>query len=155
MKKLVLMCGCPGAGKSHYLEAVVSSGMGEIAISRDKIRFSKIKGKEDYFSKEDEVFDEYIQKIQEALDDPKICRVYADATQLTEKSRNKVLDRLNLEGVQISVLWKNTPLDLCLYRNKQREPLAVVPEDQVRRMYRSIQDPRKDKKYKYEEVKVI
>lgn len=155
MKKLILMCGCPGAGKSHYLNVVVSSGMGEIAISRDKIRYSMIKGKEDYFSKENEVFDEYIRQIQAALDNPKIYRVYADATQLTEKSRNKVLDRLNLDNVSVSIIWKNTPLELCLQRNKQREPLEVVPEEQVRKMYRKMQDPRKDKKYKYEEVRVI
>lgn len=155
MKELVLMMGIPGSGKSTYLKAVVSSTMGEVAISRDKIRFSMINEKENYFSKENEVFDEYIKQIQLALDNPKINRVYADATQLTEKSRCKVLDKLNLNEVNIKVCWKNPPLELALERNKQRTPIEVVPENAIRKMYRSIQDPRKDTKYKYKEVRLI
>lgn len=154
MKDLILMMGVPGAGKSTYLNAVVSSAMGEVRVSRDDIRFSLI-GNGDYFSKENEVFDTYIQNIQAALDNPNVSRVYADATQLTEKSRCKVLDKLNLKGVNIKIYWKNTPLSLCLKRNKQREALAVVPEKVIKRMYHSIQDPRKDTKYKYKEVRLI
>lgn len=155
MKELILMMGIPGSGKSTYLKAVVSSTMGEVVISRDKIRFSMIDGKENYFSKENEVFNEYIRQIQSALDNPKINRVYADATQLTEKSRYKVLNKLNLNGVSVKICWKNPPLELALERNKQRTPIEVVPENIIKKMYRSIQDPRKDTKYKYKEVRLI
>jgi len=155
MKELILMMGIPGSGKSTYLKAIVSSSMGEIAISRDQIRFSMIDGKQNYFSKENEVFNEYIRQIQSALDNPKIHRVYADATQLTEKSRCKVLDKLKLDNINIKIYWKNTPLKLALERNKKREEIAVVPESTIIRMYNSIQDPRKDTKYKYKEVRLI
>ncbi len=155
MKDLILMMGIPGSGKSTYLNAVVSSSMGEVIVSRDKIRFSMIDSKENYFSKENEVFNEYVNQIQNALNNPKINRVYADATQLTEKGRCKVLDKLNLKDVNIKVYWKNTPLKLALERNKKREEIAVVPESTIIRMYNSIQDPRKDTKYKYKEVRLI
>lgn len=155
MKDLILMMGIPGSGKSTYLNTVVSSAMGEVVISRDKIRFSMINGKDNYFSKENEVFDEYINQIQNALDNPKVNRVYADATQLTEKGRCKVLDKLKLDNVNIKVYWKNTPLKLALERNKKREKIAVVPDLAIRKMYNSIQDPRKDTKYKYKEVRLI
>lgn len=153
MKELVLMMGIPGAGKSTYLNAVVSSSMGQVRISRDVIRFSMI-GDGNYFSKENEVFNEYVNQIQAALDNPNIHKVYADATQISQASRKKVLTRLNLEGVNVSVYWKNTPLKLCLERNKKREPKEIVPESAIQKMYRSMQDPRKDN-FHYKEVRLI
>ena len=154
MKKLILMCGVPGSGKSTYLATAAQLEMGEKVISRDIIRFCLIQTKDAYFSKEKEVFNEYINQIQEALDTPGIRTVYADATQVSEKSRMKVLNRLDLSNTKVYVYWKNTPLQLCLERNAQRTGLQWVPEEQIRRMYFNMQDPRKDK-FEYAGVQVI
>lgn len=153
MKTLILMMGIPGSGKSTYLAKANKIKHRKI-ISRDQIRFSMIETG-DYFSKEKEVFNEYINQIQLALKDPNINVIYADATQLTEKGRYKVLDNLNLENVNVKVYWKNTPLKLALARNAQREGQEYVPESAIIKMYNSIQDPRKDTKYKYKEVRLI
>lgn len=153
MKTLILMMGIPGSGKSAYLAKANKIKHRKI-ISRDQIRFSMIETG-DYFSKEKEVFNEYINQIQLALKDPNINVIYADATQLTEKGRYKVLDNLNLENVNVKVYWKNTPLKLALARNAQREGQEYVPESAIIKMYNSIQDPRKDTKYKYKEVRLI
>lgn len=39
----------------------------DLYISRDEIRYSMISDKDEYFSKEKEVFNEYVKQIDEAL----------------------------------------------------------------------------------------
>lgn len=155
MRELVLMMGLPGSGKSTYLEIITSPKMGDIVISRDKIRFSLLQDGDKYFDKEKEVWQQYVAEIQAALDDPCYRHIYADATHLNEASRNKLLDALNLHGVDIKIIWKNTALQECLKRNAKREPKYVVPEEQIVSMSKRMTNPNYDFKYKYKEVKII
>lgn len=151
MKELILMMGIPGAGKSTYLKKVVKEN--EIRISRDEIRFAMI-GDGDYFSKENEVFDEYVNQIQAALDNDKICKVYADATQISKGSRKKLLNRLKLDNVRVSIYWKKTPLKLCLERNRNRKGKECVPDAAIQKMYWTAQNPKEDE-FNYKEVRLI
>ena len=66
LKKVWLMCGIPGSGKSTWIKKRLMEN-GGIWISRDEVRFSMVKEDEDYFSKECEVFDKFISNICEAL----------------------------------------------------------------------------------------
>lgn len=149
-KNLYLMCGAPGAGKSHYLMNLISYAEQDgIIISRDLIRFSLVSEDEPYFSHEDEVFNTYIATIQKYLDNPEgIQNIYCDATQLTESARNKVLDRLNLENVaNIYAIVIRPSLEETLRRNAGRTGRTRVPDSAVKRMYNSYTDPANDKKY--------
>ena len=62
LKKVWLMCGIPGSGKSTWAKKRLMEN-GGIWISRDEVRFSMVKEDEDYFSKECEVFDKFIANI--------------------------------------------------------------------------------------------
>ena len=65
MTKLWVMCGVPGTGKSTWIKNNLSKFEGEVeVISRDEIRFSMVSEGEEYFSKEDEVFKEFINRIK-------------------------------------------------------------------------------------------
>ena len=83
--KLYLMMGIPGSGKSTYLKTRFIERLR--VISRDEIRFSMVKEDEEYFSKEKEVYAEFISQIKEALKFE--AEVFADATHLNETSRAK------------------------------------------------------------------
>lgn len=144
---LVVMVGPPGCGKTTFIKNQPLKGN---HISRDKIRFSLLEDGETYFGKEDLVFKEYVKQIQESLDAG--CRTYADATHLNEKSRNKLLDNLNLENVDIYMVVFDTSLKDCLERNSHREGKERVPESALKRMYLSKTNPKGDQKYRYKEV---
>ena len=151
-KNVFLMCGVPGSGKTTLVKnQLAMSNVGGVHISRDEIRFSMIREDEDYFAREDEVFSAFCSKIQEALEDVDgPANIYIDATHLSEKARNKVLNRLDLRNVvRLYAVDFNIPLDICLAQNDMRSGRAFVPKSQVRRMYYQYQRPTVNEKYKY------
>lgn len=141
--KLFLMCGVAGSGKSSWLQNHAQHAK---VISRDEIRFSIIGDHDDYFSKEDQVFLIFIKNTQEAIDNetgPK--KIYCDATHLTKKSRDKVLNALDLNNVEkITVLVLRPSLKETLHRNAQRSGRKYVPPYVVRRMYYQFERPEED-----------
>ena len=95
--KLIVMCGCPGLGKTHWAQSHKDAIENCKIVSRDDIRFSIVKENEPYFSHEDEVWEKFITEIQEGLDNNE--NVIADATHLNERSRFKLFNALNLKDI--------------------------------------------------------
>lgn len=155
MKYLFLVCGCPGSGKSTWIRQQLSEIKYKAKwISRDTIRYLMVNENEEYFSKETAVFDEFINEIQYALGTNDV--VFADATHLTEKSRNKTLDRLNLDGITVYAVNFNLPLDTCLSQNENRKGTrAYVPRSVVRRMHSQYVAPHEGEKYDYEGILTV
>lgn len=142
MKRLFLCCGIPGSGKSTWVRNRIAEN-GGYHISRDAIRFATLKEGEHYFAKENMVYTTFIKKIQEALDDEYgHTDVYADATHLNEKSRNALLDQLDLTNVEeIILLYFRINVELALTRNSQRIGRENVPEEVVRSMEKTLRLP--------------
>lgn len=125
-------------------------------MSRDEVRFSMIKDNDDYFAKEDEVFVAWISKIQEALEDVDgPDDVYVDATHISQNSRNKTLDRLDLRNATIIPVYLKTPLETTIEQNELRSGRSYVPKSVICRMSSQMTPPAMDEKYKYKEVKTI
>lgn len=149
-KILLLMCGPSGAGKSHWVKNFIKDRPNATWVSRDVVRFSMVSEDEEYFSKEDAVFKEWIRQIQEALDTDEEGWVIADATHLNERSRNKTLNALHFsEDDKIIPVYAYPGVKKCLEQNEQRTGRAYVPRSVIRRMCESFEEPTAEEKYKY------
>ena len=136
-KKVFILCGPPASGKSTWIQKQMKTNPGAWC-SRDNVRFSMVSEDEDYFARENEVFDTWIFSIQAAIDNEAIENIYVDATHLNEKSRDKVLNRLNLENATLCAVNFIVPLEECIRHNDLREGRAKVPKSVIRRMHFSF-----------------
>lgn len=140
LKKVYVLCGPLGSGKSTYVKTHLSSG--SEWISRDNIRFSLVNESEEYFSHEDEVFNTFINYINNALNDSNIHTIYIDATHLNRNSRNRTLNKIHKHNVgELNCLCFTTPRKLCQKRNLLRIGREKVPANVINKMYNSFTIP--------------
>ena len=144
--------GIPGSGKSTYLNNIAKDNA--VIVSRDEIRFSMLKDNENYFEQENKVFDTFINTIQTAIDN-NYSKVFVDATHLNEKSRCKLLNRIDLKDYELCFLYFKVPLNICIARNSNRTGRAFVPPSVITNMHKSLINPAFDRRYNNEEVIVI
>ena len=140
LKKVFLMSGPPASGKSSWIRKNLTPGCEW--ISRDNVRFAIISDDEDYFSHEDEVFDTFINYINQTLENPDIHTIFIDATHLNRKSRNKTLSRVSRKNIEeLNCVCFTTPLAECLARNNLRSGRERVPQTAIENMFRACGAP--------------
>lgn len=140
MSKLIMMVGIPGSGKSTWIKNNKTES--ELWVSRDKIRFDKLKEGEEYFSHENAVFEQFIEEIIWGLEMDKT--VIADATHLNAKGRAKVLNQVRKYTDDIEAVVMDVDLITALERNDNRTGRAFVPRGVIRRMYFQMEAPAKE-----------
>ena len=142
LKRVWLMSGLPGSGKSTWIKNKIAE-KGGFWASRDAMRFSMVREDEPYFERENEVFNAWIAQICDALNNPLIEDIYIDATHLNDRSREKTLSRLPKDNIQkiTNVVFK-VPIETCLERNALRSGREVVPESAIRDMKKSFKMPK-------------
>lgn len=156
-KKLFLLCGPAGSCKSTWIrKQIASTDKKCLHISRDAVRAEFLKDEDkNIFAYEDDVFDEFCKRIEAAIENEKgPDYIFVDATHLSEKARNKVLDRLDLTNVNIFPVAFNLPLETILAQNENRrgQNRAYVPRSVIRRMYAQFSPPTDHEKYKYKKI---
>ena len=139
-KTLWIMVGIPGSGKTWYAKNKLMQGPEWRYVSRDEVRFSLVSADEEYFSKEKEVFNQFVNTIKAAFEEDEVINVIADATHLNEASRNKIR-RIFSNNYNIIPVVVTCDLDTAIERNNNREGRARVPASVIRRMYHQFQDP--------------
>ena len=157
LKKVYLLAGVPGSGKSTWVRSQLVPGAEW--ISRDKVRFAILADKAnvtpdaeetshldkvDYFAYEDDVFDTFINYINQTLENENIHTIYIDATHLNKRSRDKVLNKVRKNNIaELNCVCFDVPLETCYSRNHLRKGLAHVPQTAIANMYQYYRIPEK------------
>lgn len=151
MNNLYILCGIPGCGKSTWVknrmaENTSSTDPKWAYVSRDEVRFSMITEEDDYFSKEKQVFEEFVNRICGNLSDAWTQNIIADATHLNEISRDKLINAIRRKRpnlpLHITMVYFDIPLEVCKFRNDKREGRAHVPDEVMNKMYAQLEFPK-------------
>lgn len=142
VKRLIVASGCPCSGKSMWIQNQIAEHGGNW-VSRDLIRFSLVSDKEEYFSKEKEVLEEFYSRINSLLEDPvHHGDIYCDATHLTPEARGRFFSQVNYSlADEVIGVYFTTSLQTCLKRNDQRKGRAKVPRNTIKSMYNRMKPP--------------
>ena len=141
-KKVYMLAGVPGSGKSTWIRSQLIPGAEW--ISRDNVRFAILSDEDDYFAHEDDVFDTFINYINQTLEKDNIHTIYIDATHLNKRSRDKVLRRVHKDNIEeLNCVCFDVTLVVCISRNNLRAGRSRVPETAICNMFQSYRLPDK------------
>jgi predicted kinase len=136
MTKLLLLIGIPGSGKSTLALQLLRECPQMQLISTDAIR-GQLFGDEAIQGSWLWVWREVKRQFQQAVSAD--CTAIYDATNAQRRQRREVITVARELGfTHITGIWVNTPVWMCLARNKKRE--RQVPEEVIFRMYRQLRD---------------
>jgi predicted kinase len=138
MPKLLLLIGIPGSGKTRLASQLKQISSCRV-ISTDSIR-AQLFGNEAIqgpwllvWREVEWQFRETVEQIQTE----QISFAVYDATNTRRRNRRHVIALARWAGfTQITAVWLDPPLELCLQRNQQRQ--RQVPDAVIQRMYRQL-----------------
>lgn len=133
MARLILLIGLPGSGKSYLAQKLLEPQ--RQLVSTDAIRY-QLFGNEAIQGPWLLIWQEVQRQFQQAAS---AGEAIYDATNAVRRHRREVIALARATGfTQIIGLWVDTPVWLCLARNRRRQ--RQVPEDVIFRMHRQLKD---------------
>ncbi len=132
MKKLIILVGVPGSGKTTLASKIAERGYD--CLNADSIR-QELWGNPADQREPERVFAIFFKKLEELLAQGR--DIIIDNTNINQKQRRPIIERAANAGYTDIQLWLlDVPLDLCLERNRNRD--RAVPEDIVANMFMTL-----------------
>lgn len=138
-RKLYVMCGLPGAGKSTFVKNF--SDKESVVISMDSIRAIYFGNRQNQ-SHNKKVF-KIAKKILDAVSKNKTCNVFWDATSLTKKNREIFFEYRNYFD-KIICIYCSTSDVVCRNRQHLRPLEERVPATVISNMAYRFEEPHLD-----------
>ncbi|MEH1785192.1 AAA family ATPase [Nostoc sp.] len=136
MTKLILLIGLPGSGKSTLAKRLLAECPQMPLISTDTIR-GQLFGSQAVQGPWLLIWREIQRQFQQAISTENTA--IFDATNAQRQHRREVIALArDLGFTHITGIWVDTPVWLCLARNKRRS--RQVPEEVILRMHRQLRD---------------
>lgn len=152
MRKLILLAGLPGTGKSYYAQSIKDENCH--IISSDETRFAITHDYRVILEDMNIVYDKMIETANALLNNNENITVVLDSTFLDDKRRNYFLDKIKgADYIQLVMLKAN--INTILARNHKRQEEKWVPEDVILSMMERYKDPSSDNIYRYNFIKVV
>lgn len=149
MKKLILMCGIPASGKSTTAETLSTHLSNAPIVSMDDIRVCLF-GTRKCQEQGDIVYNLAVNRVIRLFRDCDI--VIFDATNRSKKTRKQVIQDIQAcVDCDVYCIFMNTPLDIALDRNSNRDESIQVPPAVIHRMYNTLQPPTNEE-YSYKKI---
>lgn len=132
MKKLILMSGVPGSGKSTWANKYKIDHKNEnvFIVASDEIR-KELGGRYQYFDEESKVWSLFLSRTNDYANKYDDVTVIMDATNLTNHYRMMYLNSTGSFDFH-SLVNFNLPLEVVLRQNRMREDGRVVNDDAMK-----------------------
>lgn len=141
MKRLVLLVGIPGSGKTTLAQRFISRGYQWICA--DEIR-RELWGDAIEQKEKEKVFEIFDQRLDDLFNQG--ADIVVDNTNINPKNRAPILRRAAAAGYTDVQLWVlDVPLELCLQRNRERQ--RNVPDEIVANYHDFLQGAGKPRKH--------
>jgi predicted kinase len=132
LKRIILLIGVPGSGKTTLSGKLVEKGFHRMCA--DDIR-EELYGDAIIQGDSKEVFAIFFKRLEEVLSQGK--DVVVDNTNLNSKQRRPIIERASAADYKDIQLWlMDTPLDVCITRNSSRS--RNVPTEVIASAYNEL-----------------
>lgn len=153
MRTLILLSAIPGSGKSTWAKQYAQEHPHTFIVSSDEIRF-RLCGQGQDFSKEKEVWEEFLKSINGYAEQYDDCTVIADATNLKNDHR-LYYHRVTPSFDKHILVMFQIPFEVCLLQNRMRRKNAIVPDEAMYQMKEMFESPSDEVMDIYDEVLFI
>ncbi len=141
MKRLVLLVGVPGAGKTTLSKQLMDKGY--VSLNADSIR-QQLWGDAAEQKEPERVFEIFYERLEQSLAEQ--IDIVIDNTNINTKHRSPILQRAIKAGYHDIQLWiLDVPLEVCLAQNRSRQ--RAVPDEIVVNYFNTLQGHGKPRKH--------
>ena len=139
MKTLIVLSAMPGSGKSTWAQKYQEEHPHTLIVSSDKIRY-ELTGSMQDFTKQKEVWELFSLRIHEYANKYDDVTVILDALNDLNVLREKYVKE-NPEYARYELALFPRTLEEIRFYNKQRNDIAIVPEDQLEMLINKWEEP--------------